>query len=228
MLKKITTKTLIIGIHLCLGFMVFSQTTNQLDANGKRHGIWKKNFEGTEVLRYEGEFLHGKETGLFKFYKNIKGKPVLTATKLFSPDTDIAEVKFLASNGKTISQGNMQGKTYIGAWAYYQKDSNALLTIEHYDNSGNLSGERTVYYPNGKIAETQHYKNGKLNGQSMLYSKENVLISELSYIEGKLEGIAKQYSAKGELTAEGQYKNDKKSGLWKFYENGKLKEQKEF
>ncbi|GAA4239505.1 hypothetical protein GCM10022291_34080 [Postechiella marina] len=39
---------------------VSAQNINQFDAQGKRHGVWKKNFENTKVLRYEGTFNHGK------------------------------------------------------------------------------------------------------------------------------------------------------------------------
>ena len=77
-----------------------SQAINQKDASGKRHGVWKKNFEGTEVIRYQGEFNHGQEIGTFKFYKNINGKPVLTATRSYLPNSDLAEVTFFASTKK--------------------------------------------------------------------------------------------------------------------------------
>ena len=40
---------------------------NQLDTNGKRHGKWQKNFEGTKSLRYQGQFEHGKEVGTFTY-----------------------------------------------------------------------------------------------------------------------------------------------------------------
>ncbi|TYA72610.1 toxin-antitoxin system YwqK family antitoxin, partial [Seonamhaeicola marinus] len=43
-----------------------AQTINKFDDNGKRHGIWKKNFEGTKVLRYQGKFKHGKEIDTFQ------------------------------------------------------------------------------------------------------------------------------------------------------------------
>ena len=46
--------------------MGWSQDINQFDAEGKRHGVWKKNFEGTDQLRYEGEFDHGKEIDWLK------------------------------------------------------------------------------------------------------------------------------------------------------------------
>ena len=75
----------------------FAQTLNQFDTNGNRHGIWKKYFEGTKSVRYEGEFKHGKEIGVFKFYKYIDEKSVLSTTKQFNDSNYIAEVKFFSS-----------------------------------------------------------------------------------------------------------------------------------
>ena len=207
---------------------VFPQEVNQFDTDGKRHGIWKKNFEDSKVLRYEGAFFHGKEIGLFKFYKNIKNNPVLTATKEFNEHDYIAYVKFLASNGKVISEGEMDGKIYIGTWKYYQKNSDELLTLENYTNKGQLIGERFVYYPNGQIAEKQNYNDGKLNGSSTWYSERAVILKEYNYVNGELDGLSKFYSPGGELITEGFYKNGKKHGIWKFYEDGKLTEEKDF
>src|SRR5690606_3636469 len=91
------------------GILVFmisytsAQDINQLDENGKQHGIWKKNFDGANVLRFEGQFHHGKEIGLFKFYQNLGNKAVLAATREFV-DGAKANVKFYASNGKLISE----------------------------------------------------------------------------------------------------------------------------
>lgn len=215
-------------LFLLASTLVFSQEINQFDAEGKHHGIWKKNFEGTSVLRYEGEFFHGKEIGTFKFYKNIKNKPVLTATKAFNKSDNTAFVKFLASTGKVISEGQMDGKKYIGEWRYYQKNNDKLLTLEHYNDLGNLHGERTVYYPNGQIAEKQYYKNGLLEGVSEVYSDKNILLSSVVYVNGELHGYSKYYSPKAELVAEGLYKNGKKVDVWKYYEDGKLTEEKDF
>jgi len=213
---------------LLVTMLVSSQEINQLDASGKYHGIWKKNFDNTNVLRYEGEFLHGKEIGLFKFYKNIKNKAVLTATKEFNETNNKAYVKFLASTGKVISEGQMDGKKYIGEWKYYQKTNNNLLILEYYRDSGVLIGERIVNYPNGQIAEKQFYKNGKLDGISTVYSDKNVVLSEVVYVNGELHGNSRYYTPKGEMVAEGAYKNGKKDGIWKYYEDGKLTEEKDF
>ena len=204
------------------------QTFNQFNENGKRHGVWRKYFKNTKVLRYEGAFKDGKEIGLFKFYKNVKGKAVLSATRQFNDSTDLAEVKFFTSKGKLISQGNMHDKTYVGAWKFYQKKSDKLLILEYYNDEGELEGERFVYYNNGQIAEQTNYKNGALNGKAIYYSLKGVVLKTLIYVNGEIHGEAKFYNPKGVLLVEGKYKQGKKHGLWNYYENGKLKETKDY
>ncbi|WP_100615540.1 toxin-antitoxin system YwqK family antitoxin [Confluentibacter citreus] len=221
-------KYFITYILLVLVFSVSAQTINQLDENGKQHGIWKKNFDGTSILRFEGEFYHGKEIGLFKFYQNINNKAVLAATREFLEPGTKANVKFYASTGKLISEGQMNGKTYVGEWRYYQKDSEKLLTLEHFDDTGSLTGERFIYYINGQVSQKENYKKGKLNGVSVWYSEDNVIIKEYTYVDGLLHGLSKFYDPKGQLVTEGFYKNDQKSGTWKYYEAGKLTEEKNF
>lgn len=215
-------------IFFFVGAMVSAQNLNQFDAEGKRHGIWKKTFDDTDILRYEGTFVHGKEIGLFKFYKNINKKAVLTATKRFNEHNNRSKVTFFTSKGKVISEGHLDGKTYVGTWKYYQQRSNELLTLEHYDDLGRLHGERLVYYENGQIAEKQNYVLGKLEGVSAWYSSKNVVLKEFVYANGELHGPSKFYNPKGELISKGYYKRGKKHGVWKYYENGKLIRQKDF
>ncbi|TYA71554.1 toxin-antitoxin system YwqK family antitoxin [Seonamhaeicola marinus] len=216
------------ALFLLVSISFSAQTINQFDDNGKRHGIWKKNFDGTKVLRYEGQFNHGKEIGTFNFYKNIRNKAVLTASKVFNESSTTANVTFYTSKGKVISEGKMDGKTYIGTWKYYHSNSDKLMTIEHYNNNGNLEGERLVYYDNGQMAEKQNYINGKLNGESFWYSVKNGVLKHFQYENGELHGISRYYTPRGDLKAEGRYKRDKKHGVWKYYENGKLINEKDF
>ncbi len=215
-------------ISLLFSGVVVAQSFNQFDDNGKRHGKWQKKYEGTDVLRYEGEFFHGKEIGLFKFYKNYKNRAVLSATKQFNPENELAEVKFFTSTGKLVSEGQMNGKTYVGTWKYYQKNNENLLTLEHYNDKGQLDGERFVYYPNEQVAEKQNYVAGKLHGESVWYSENNVIVKSYHYENGELEGPAKFFNKNGELVCEGNYKNSEKHGVWKYYENGNLAKQETF
>ena len=217
----------VLGILLLFTGLLSAQQFNEYDVEGKRHGKWKKNFEGTNVIRYEGEFNHGKEIGQFKFYKNINGKPVLTATRDFQKD-GTAEVIFYASSGKIVSKGLMNGRIYIGPWKYYHNNSNQLMTLEHYNSVGELHGDRIVYYPNGQIAEKTFYKKGELDGNAIWYAENGVMIKNYIYNNGLLNGIASFYDKEGKLIVEGVYRNDKKHGVWKYYENGKLKEEKDY
>ena len=201
---------------------------NQFDSNGKRHGTWKKKFEDTKQVRYQGQFEHGKEIGLFKFYKLVRKKSILTATKMFTSDNNIAEVTFLASNGKVISKGKMNDRTYIGEWLYYHKDSDKLMTKETYTNNGLLTGEKHVYFENEQLVEKLYYENGKKQGNAKSYSEKGIVLKDFNYKNGELHGPYKDYTSKGELIVEGQFKNGKKHSIWKYYENGKLTKEKDF
>lgn len=221
-------KNTIIFLLLSISSIVYSQEINQFDTNGKRHGDWKKTFEGTKAVRYEGQFNHGKEVGLFKFYKYINKKSVLSATKQFNETNNLADVKFFTSKGKVISEGQMDGKKYIGIWNYYHKNSKQLLRTEQYDNNGLQQGELLVYYDNGTIAERSNYKDGKLEGKSVWYNEKAIAVKEFIFENDELHGLSKYYSNEGDLLIEGVYRSGKKHGIWKYYENGKLKEEKDF
>ncbi|MGC1631833.1 MAG: toxin-antitoxin system YwqK family antitoxin [Gelidibacter sp.] len=223
-------QNVILGLFLTLFLtpMLAQDVINQLDSKGKRHGLWRKDFDNTTQPRYEGVFEHGKEVGLFKFYKMDGKKSVLSATREFSVDNNNIIVKFYSSKGKLISEGQMVGKLFIGKWVYYHNKTNGILIVEHYNDHGQLDGERLVYYPKGQLAEQAIYENGKQNGNSKVFSENGVLIKDFLYKDDMLDGMAKYYNAAGQLLAEGVYRNDKKHGIWKYYENGVLTEEKDF
>ncbi len=201
---------------------VFSQSEiNQVDKNGKRHGIWKKFYKDSEQLRYEGEFNHGKEIGVFKFYcETCKSQPIIV--KIFSENDSIADVKFYTKKGKLVSIGKMNGKKRIGEWLYYHEKSKNVMTREFYNSEGELDGIKTVYYPNTKIAEETNYKNGIKEGKNIYYSPEGVILKKLIYVNNELHGPATYYDAYGKVILEGSYKEGKKHGIWKTYKDGKF------
>lgn len=216
----------LIPLFLVVFFSGNAQDINQMDSNGKRHGIWKKYFDGTKQLRYEGSFEHGKEVGTFKFYcDDCKDQP--TVVKEFTPNNAIADVKYYTAKGKLVSEGKMDGKLRLGEWVYFQKKNTAVMTRENYQD-GKLTGIKYVYYGNGVVAEEASYSNGLLNGPSKYYSYENKLLKELNYKEDLLEGTAIYYNAKGDKLMEGNYVKDRKKGIWKFYKDGKFDKEETF
>ncbi len=197
-----------------------AQDINQMDENGERHGIWQKKFPGTDQLRYEGEFDHGKEIGTFKFYCEDCGTQPMVV-KVFNKKDDIADVKYFTKKGKLVSEGAMQGKNRVGLWKYYHEKTNTIMTRENYTN-GALDGVRSTYYPNGKLTEELTYENGSREGPNTYFSPDGVVLKRLEYVNDQLHGPAEHFDANGNLTIKGQYKDGKKHGLWKYYKFGKL------
>ena len=81
---------------------------NQLDSNGKRQGVWKKNYTNNRI-RYVGTFEHGKEVGTFKYYSASSSEyPIII--KKFHKNDDLADVQFFTTSGILESEGLMKGK----------------------------------------------------------------------------------------------------------------------
>lgn len=209
-------------LTLFLTNVAAQQAVNQFDNEGKRHGFWTKNYHKTEQKRYEGRFKHGKEIDSFKFYTLSSGKSVLSAIKVFNEKNSIAEVTFLASNKKVISEGKMNGKRFSGQWTFYHKNAATKMIVENYNNEGQLEGERFVYFKNGAIAESANYKNGKLHGESKWFSEKNIVLRLTHYKEDHLEGKTINYDTEGKKTSEGNYVKNQKQGIWNYYKDGKL------
>lgn len=199
---------------------------NKKDSQGKRHGMWKEYYDPEkQMLKFEGEFIHGKETGTFKFYQEGLKKPA--AIMKFDKNSDTVAAKYLSQKGKTISEGNLLNKIRVGPWTYYHKNSDKVMMTENYRN-GELYGQKKLYYEDGTLAEEANYAEGVLHGNRKLYSVKGVVLEDLLYEQGELHGPAKFYNGKGELMTEGSYKRNKHHGTWRYYENGQLKKEKEY
>ena len=220
MIKQNLFLSLIFTIILTLGYA--QKSVNQFDNAGKRDGFWTKSYHQTNQKRYEGVFQHGKEIDSFKYYTLSKGKSVLSAVKVFNKKDSLADVTFLASNKKVISEGKMNGKRFIGQWIFYHKNSTAKMIVENYNEAGKLEGERDVYYKNGSVAEKAFYKNGKLNDEAKWFSENDILIKSSHYAADELNGKTTNYDIAGTKIAEGEYISNQKKGIWKYYKNGKL------
>lgn len=217
-MKKLPFKNLLFFLILFVSATAIAQEKiNQLDAQGKRTGVWKKYYDNKNI-RYEGQFEAGKEIGVFNFYSELNTKhPMLVKT--FSEGSDKAKVSYFYEDGKLQSEGNMNGINRIGKWTYYNTDGKTIVSEENYEN-GLLNGIATTYFSEGKKAEAATYKNGELHGKLLRYSSEGILLDDLQYENGKLHGPAKYYNVAGKLVRKGDYENDLKVGNWEYFENG--------
>jgi len=174
----------------------FAQQVNQFDDQGNRNGKWEKYYKGTDQLRYEGTFKHGRETGTFKFYEPDSGDQP-RATKTYQPGNDTVVLKFFNSDGILKSQGTMVDKKREGEWNYYNGGKENLVMTEHYKN-GMKDGVKLVFRKNGKPWQKYHY------------------------VRDTLQGDTKTFDRNGEIESEGHYKKGLRNGKWSFYTDGKL------
>ena len=193
---------------------------NKLDANGNRHGVWKK-FYGNNRVRYVGTFEHGKEKGTFKYYSAVNSdNPVII--KKFHENGTYADVQFFTPKGTLESEGKMEGKNREGKWLFYHLDGKSTMSEENYKN-GKLDGAYKTFFIDGKPTEITSYKNGLLDGNYKKYSIKGFLYQEFNYKNGKLNGMAIFYSRKtGDLIKKGPFKNDLRVGTWENYADGEL------
>lgn len=205
---------------LLITFGLSAQETNQLDANGQRHGLWKGYHKESKRLRYEGTFNHGKETGIFKYYDDTK-EVVVIATRDFSAGDGSCYTTFYDQKKFKVSEGDLVNKKPNGTWKYYHYQSDKIMSIENY-KKGELDGEKIVYYKNGQIAEKSFYKNGLRNGKYVYHAENGNFIEQSEYKNGELNGPISIYDENGKIKFKGNFVNGIKRGTWETYENGKL------
>ena len=193
---------------------------NKLDEKGNKHGLWKGVYEDTKNPKYEGTFEHGKEVGVFTFFDNTKTKKVI-ATREFNPKDNSAYTIFYDQNKNKVSEGKVVNKLFEGRWNYYHKASKAIMTIENYAN-GKLEGLRSVFYPNGKIAEEINFKDNLKEGICKRYTENGIVIEESAYKNNEYNGTTTFKDSDGNLISKGNFVDGKKAGVWHFYEKGKL------
>lgn len=205
-----------------VSMIMFAQSNyNKLDETGNKHGLWKGIYKDTKNPKYEGTFEHGKEVGTFTFFDNTKTKRVI-ATREFNPKENSAYTIVYDQKKNKVSEGKVVNKVSEGKWIYYHKASTVIMATENY-SKGKLEGLRSVFYPNGKIAEEILYKNNLKNGIYKRYTESGIIIEESNYKNNEFDGMATfRDPDDGNIVSKGKFTNGKKTGVWQFFEKGKL------
>lgn len=208
-------------------FLIFSSSIilaqsdyNKLDEKGMKNGVWRGVYTDSKRPKYEGTFEHGKEVGVFTFFDDTKAKSII-ATREFNATDNSAYTIFYDQTKNKVSEGKVINKLFEGEWKYYHQTSKIVMTIENYKN-GKLEGVRSVYYPNGKIAEETYYKNNVKEGSYKSFSENGILLEESNYKNNEYNGLATFKDPQGNVVSKGKFLNGKKSGIWQFSTNGKL------
>jgi antitoxin component YwqK of YwqJK toxin-antitoxin module len=199
---------------------IFAQEINKLDEKGLKNGLWKGVYQVTNRPRYEGNFNHGKEIGIFKFFDDTQAGTVIATREFNQKDNSCYTIFYNQKNNK-VSEGKVINKIYEDEWKYYHEDSPSIMTKETY-KKGKLEGIRTVYFKDGTIAEEVNYSNDLRDGSYKKFTEKGILLEETNYLKGQFHGKATFRDPENNIVAEGKFKNGKKVDIWKFYEMGKL------
>ena len=214
-------RNIIFFLFTMLFSVLHAQTeTNKLDTKGLKHGLWKGVYEESKRPRYQGTFEHGKEIGLFQFFDDTQKGDVI-ATREFNPKDNSAYTIFYDQNKNKVSEGKVVNKVFEGLWKYYHYASPAVMTTENYKN-GKLEGLRTVYFPNGKMAEQINYVNNLKEGSYKKYTENGIIIEESFFKNNEYDGLAIFRDVNGNVVSKGLFAKGLKIGIWEVVENGKL------
>jgi len=182
-------KQLITLFFSVFAFAIVAQI-NQVDAKGRKQGIWEKPYPDSKALQYKGQFKDDKPVGTFTYYyPNHKVKAVIK----HDPSGNRSVANMYHDNGSIMG---------IGIYRNEKKDSVWLN-----------------YGPSGRLSNSETYKNGVLHGEKIIYfvpedpnDKTQRIASKQTFIDGKIDGPFIEYFDNGQVRKTGQYVNFKPDG----------------
>ncbi|MFW5832318.1 MAG: toxin-antitoxin system YwqK family antitoxin [Prolixibacteraceae bacterium] len=200
-------------IILLLPFLLAAQI-NQTDAEGRRHGLWKKQYPNGRLM-YEGCFRHGKPVGEWKrYHEGGQTKAVI----VYAEDSDSAYAQLFNPHGKKIAEGNYLDKTKAGKWKFFSGEQK--IAEEHY-SQGLKHGISKTFYQSGELLQSTEWKEGIQEGKHQVFYKNGEPYMQCKYSRNQRNGLCLTYHQNGRVEMEANYKNNLRHDDWKFYdENG--------
>ena len=198
---------------LLISISSFAQ--NSTDELGRKQGKWSQKYDNGG-LRYDGNFVDDKPTGIFLYYTE---SGLLKANLEYFNEGESASARLYHSNRKVKAVGLYISEQKEQLWKYYDFREN-LIREENYKN-GMLEGLTTLFYRDGSVLEKTTYVADKKEGNSTQYYRNGQLKVSAHYKGGKLDGIYTLYNSEGVKKYQGKYSNDIKEGIWKYYKSDK-------
>jgi len=156
------------------------------------------------------------------FYEYIGG--VLSAIGKKEGDKVIGVWDFYDDDGKLGTRGGFdENQKKTGKWIWYNHLGNVKETAVY--KNGDLNGENSMYYDNGKINISLSFKDNNIDGTYEYYNSNGALSQRKYYKDGLLDGVFKSYFKVGEELIEFKipYEKDRIEGeAVEYYENGSV------
>ena len=203
---------LIVMILLLAGFQSWAQIeVNQLDAEGRKQGLWQKRQENGQLL-YEGTFRNDKPVGEFKrYHPNGKVKAII----FYAEGVDSSYVKMFDIKGKLMAEGAYLNQQKTGRWVSY--DAGRMVSEENY-RQGLKMGKSKTYYPSGELFEEADWENNLRTGVYRAFFVSGKPYLECQMKLGQRNGFCQVFFENGELELEGFYQSGLRHNEWKYYD----------
>jgi antitoxin component YwqK of YwqJK toxin-antitoxin module len=187
---------------------------NKTDAQGRKQGVWIKNFENGKPS-YKASFVDDKPVGeLLRYYPSGK----LKAKIIYSGN--VGRATMYNETEKMIAKGNYINNKKDSVWMYYN-DREELTAREQYVN-GLRNGKSFIYYPSGKLSEETNWVNDIKDGPWIQYYESGVVKMKSAYQANKIHGDYTFYFEGGRKEIIGRYYQGIEDGKWYYYlEDGK-------
>ena len=187
-----------------------SDTINQRDKQGERHGLWIKKYNNAQV-KYRGHFEHGQPVGTFKrFYPNGKKKAVMQHR-----DSGRVYARLYDQKGRKRAEGRYINKKKDSTWCFYSRQGQLRLRETY--SQGRRHGKSVKYYPDGDTAGLTNWQKGLKDGPYKQFFPNGRPKMLAQYKNGELHGPFTIFYPNGLKEIEGTYHNNLRKGKWVYF-----------
>ncbi|MDR0364541.1 MAG: toxin-antitoxin system YwqK family antitoxin [Bacteroidales bacterium] len=214
-MKKLISILLI--VMLGASFTYAQDDKNQVDAQGKRQGLWE---ERTGNKTMKGYYKDGEKVGTWAELQN--------SGKIGQIESYVDGKKYglfleFDRNGTLVEQSFYKEDLLDGISTKYQ---GSRIASETPYKAGKVDGMKKLFYNNGKKQEESMMKNDVREGVTKWYDQQENMVAEYNYINGEFDGVQKTFHVSGTVRSEETYVKGVATGTYtEYFEDGKVKKQ---
>ena len=169
--------------------LVFCQSINQKDGNGKKTGKWIIYQKGTKKVFEEGNFVNGRKEGVWKRYFS-DGITVMIEANYRNNRPSGSYSKFY-QNGRQKEKGSLVLNKYKDSLIKYYPNGK-IEYAGNFNASGAEEGTIKYFYENGAVEYEYQANNGSPSGKAVRYFEDGTIKEEINYsIDGTVSTVKK-------------------------------------
>jgi len=200
------------------------------DESCKATGLKASSIQETKAsLSYQFKGLKVVEFGICY---NTESEPTVSSQKVTDYQDEPKDVPDYISMKTSIRGLSKDTKYFVKAYVInssgvvYYSDQVEIATPKEINYSAMLNGQKTEYYPNGKIAKKYKLKDGQIDGLYEFYSDSGYLVTSQTLKDGIPNGLYTTYFKNGKTQSVTNFKDGLPEGeSTTYYPDGGTKTQ---